>query len=417
MLKICAFLINCSILSLQSQSLTSSVTVYRIPRTAGFMVNSGVNIIDTPGFNDTRKNFDRRITNQIKELFEKRVRHLDAVLIVVPLSATRLTEGQQHVFSSILRLFGKDIRGNIFVAITWDDSGELQCLSVLEKSGIPYSGYFRFNNSNVFTEFKPTANQDLINQTIWNNRTDNFSKLFQVLKNTPKTSVESSIEVIKARNTLEIQLISLEEECSKQAQVIANYKEDQIVLEAIQKETPENREQCTYWKTVPGIEVEVNSKKSLNCPNCFKTCHRNCWVILDKFKRTCVAIKKSKCVVCPDKCDVGDHVFEKKIYVQGFVKKKCSGEDVVNRQKDREASFSKLQQTLEDVELLIKELTSKALETYVFTLEQYVQDLVNRELEEKKLDYEMRIQIQKKILEHLKKKKSIQKLSMDYLMS
>lgn len=381
------------------------------------MVKSGVNIIDTPGFNDTRKNFDRRITNQIKELFEKRVRHLDAVLIVVPLSATRLTEGQQHVFSSILRLFGKDIRRNIFVAITWDDSGELQCMSVLEKSGIPHSDYFRFNNSNVLTEFKPTEDQDLINQTIWNNRTDNFSKLFEKLKNTPNTSVESSFDVLKARNTLEIQLMSLEEECSKQAQVIANYKKDKIVLDAIQKETPENREQCTYWITVPGIEVEVNSKKSLNCRNCFKTCHRNCWVIHDKFKRTCVAMKKNKCVVCPNKCDVGDHVFENKMYVQGFVKEKCSGEDVVIRQKDREASFSNLQQTLEDVELLIKELTSKALETYAFTLEQYIQDLVNREQEEKKLGYEMRIQIQKKILEHLKKKKSIQKLSMNYLMS
>lgn len=36
-----------------SMSHISSVTVYRIPRMQGLNVSCGVNIIDTPGFNDT----------------------------------------------------------------------------------------------------------------------------------------------------------------------------------------------------------------------------------------------------------------------------------------------------------------------------------------------------------------------------
>ncbi|CAC5370968.1 unnamed protein product [Mytilus coruscus] len=130
----------------QFQSQTSSVTVYRIPRLKGLKINSGLNIIDTPGFNDTRQDFDKRITAQIKELFASGITHLDAILIVLPLSTTRLTSSQRLIFSSILKMFGYDTRDNIFVALTHDDSGEeSSCLSILDKIEVPYKGYFRFN--------------------------------------------------------------------------------------------------------------------------------------------------------------------------------------------------------------------------------------------------------------------------------
>ncbi|CAG2190997.1 unnamed protein product [Mytilus edulis] len=79
----------------QFQSQTSSVTVYRIPRMKGLKISCGVNIIDTPGFNDTRKDFDKRITAQIKELFVSGINHLDAIFVVLPLSTTRLTDSQE----------------------------------------------------------------------------------------------------------------------------------------------------------------------------------------------------------------------------------------------------------------------------------------------------------------------------------
>ncbi|CAG2229511.1 unnamed protein product [Mytilus edulis] len=120
----------------KSQSQTSSVTVYRIPTIDGGQVSHKVNIIDTPGFNDTRENFDERITQQIRELFEIRrgkhsVIHLDAILVVVPLSTQRLTHQLKEVFSNILHMFGKDIAKNIFAVITFDDGEKkLACLSL-----------------------------------------------------------------------------------------------------------------------------------------------------------------------------------------------------------------------------------------------------------------------------------------------
>lgn len=402
---------------LQTQSQTSSVTTYRIPRLQGIRVDCGVNIIDTPGFNDTRENFDERITNQIQTLFEQRIGHLDAVLIVVPLSTTRLTKGQQYVFSSIMRLFGEDIERNIFVAITHDDLGKTTCLSVLKESNIPFTNHFRFNNASLLSEFSLDETKNSTSQAYWNSRTKSFSDLFKELESTPKTTVKSSVSVMQARTTLEIQLIALEEKLSKQAQIIANYKKDKSVLDAIKIETQENKVKCIYKRTVPGMEIKANDYYALNCPKCRKTCHKNCWVLLESLKGTCIAFKKAKCVVCPAKCDVNVHVFEKKVYVEGFVEKLFSGKDIVKRQTKREASFSSFQQTLQEVEKLIKELESKALKKDVLTLLQYVEDLTNRETVERKHSFEMRIPVQKKILEHLKKNKSICELSMDYLLS
>lgn len=164
----------------------------------GLKISCGLNIIDTPGFNDTRKGFDKRITAQIKELFKRGITQLDAILIVLPLSTKRLTPGQTHIFSSILDMFGDDIADNIFVTLTHDDSGEEHtCLSVLREAGVPFKDYFRFNNANIFSPFNSSMSYEDkysdYNICIWKKRTDSFSSLFKKLETTRKITITSSI--------------------------------------------------------------------------------------------------------------------------------------------------------------------------------------------------------------------------------
>lgn len=157
----------------------------------GLKISCGLNIIDTPGFNDT-KGFDKRITAQIKELFKIGLVQLDAILIVLPLSTRRITPGQTHIFSSILDMFGDDIADNIFATLTYDDFGEEQtCLSVLREAGVPFKDHFRFNNANIFSKFNSSG--DNFNIEIWKKRTDSFSSLFKKLETTRKITIPSSI--------------------------------------------------------------------------------------------------------------------------------------------------------------------------------------------------------------------------------
>lgn len=383
----------------------------------GLKISCGVNIIDTPGFNDTRKYFDDRIISQIKELFIRRINHVDAILIVLPLSAKRLTQGQEHVFSSILPMFGDDIKDNIFVTFTHDDSGdEHSCLSLLEKADIPYKGYFRFNNANIFSEFVSLKGGDCLNQTIWNTRNENFSKLFKQLETTRRTTITSSIAVMRARTMLEIQLKALEDVLSVQAQYVFNYKEDMLVVRAIASERPENRRHAIYSRTEPEIIEQYTKRESLNCPTCRKTCHQKCWVPTNKLRWTCEAITNDKCTVCDKKCDVKDHVLSRSVFKVQYVSKLYSGEHVIARQNEREGALDLLQNTLQRIEKLITEINRIALLKNALTITHYIQNIINKDIKKGKEGYENRTQIHENILKHLKKK-TITELTMDLLMT
>lgn len=368
----------------------------------GLKVSCGVNIIDTPGFNDTRKHFDKRITAQIKELFEKKIDHLDAILIVLPLSTERLTEGQEHIFSSILEMFGEDIKDNIFVTFTHDDTGsEQSCLSLLNAAGVPYKGYFRFNNAHVLS--KPKSSEENIHMEFWKTRTDNFSKLFKTLETTHKTTIKSSIAVMRARTRLEIQLQALEDDLSQQVQYVANYKEDRSVIHEIENESQVYRSKNIYRRTMPEIEEQYTYRESLNCPKCRKTCHYRCWVPLNKLGWACEVMTDDKCTVCEEKCDAKDHILTRKIYRVVFVTKLYSGNDVVSRHEKRKKTFNQLKNTIDLIENCITEINRTALTKNTLTVIEYIQNIVSKESGKKSEGYNMRIQIQNNIIKHLKK--------------
>ena len=50
--------------------------------------------------------------------FENKLDTLDAVCFAIKATDARLSSSQKYVFDSILNLFGKDIKNNIFVLIT-----------------------------------------------------------------------------------------------------------------------------------------------------------------------------------------------------------------------------------------------------------------------------------------------------------
>lgn len=403
------------------------------------MIEWKVNIIDTPGFNDTRKNFDKRITEQIRELFEKKISHLDAILIVVPLSTTRLTTGQEEVFSSISRMFGADVADNIFVAITWDDGGEPTCLNVLRDAKIPINAVFRFNNSTVFlkppddsqrsddskhsddlkrpNDSKPISNltpgSERMYAEFWDTRTTNFSDLFKKLERTPRITVESSVKVMRARMNLEIRLASLKDDITEQAHNLVKYEQDKLILEKIKSESPENKMKAIYKDEVLEMRAQHHSKTSLNCNSCKKTCHRNCWVPINMLKFTCEVMENMKCTVCKGGCALSDHSLDKSVYEQHYVTKYFSGQDALKRQGEREAAFVTFKKVLADTEQLIQVLRDTALEKNEFTLLDFIQDLVIREKKDQKPGFQMRVQILKEVEEHLLTD-SIWKLSMKY---
>lgn len=122
-------------------------------------MNFTLNIIDTPGFGDTRGiERDQGIINQIRQLFsskgDKGVLFIDAVCFIVKAPDARLTVSQRYIFSSIMSLFGKDIESNICTLITFADGAEPPVLASLKEANLPFGSTFQFNNSALFAENK-----------------------------------------------------------------------------------------------------------------------------------------------------------------------------------------------------------------------------------------------------------------------
>ena len=98
----------------QAFSQTTEVKYYNIRSIGNY---KPVKIIDTPGYGDTRGiERDKEITDQIKILFKEKISTLNAICFVTKSSNNRLTHSQRYILSSILDLFGEDIK-EIFVFI------------------------------------------------------------------------------------------------------------------------------------------------------------------------------------------------------------------------------------------------------------------------------------------------------------
>lgn len=132
--------------------MTDDVTIYHIPcehikRAGGMGTGKCINIIDTPGFGDTRGlDQDDRITAMVANLL-KSFTSLDYILMVVKASETRLTASSSYVFSRIQALYATDISERVLGMFTFSDGQVPNAYAAVEQAGIHMQERFRFNNS------------------------------------------------------------------------------------------------------------------------------------------------------------------------------------------------------------------------------------------------------------------------------
>ena len=114
--------------SAQTMSMTSTVTIYHIP--AEHIVNkinsnnSCINIIDTPGFGDTRgMAWDIKIFNMISNLLNS-LSTLDYMLMVVKATENRLTPSTKFIYKQISKLYTDDLEDRMLGLFTFADASQ-----------------------------------------------------------------------------------------------------------------------------------------------------------------------------------------------------------------------------------------------------------------------------------------------------
>ena len=110
------------------ESQTQLVASYTLYPPEGANLDFTLTIINTPGVRDTRAiSGDKAIVKQIRDFFsdaaqsEHDIHHVNAIGFVAQASQACLTPTQRYVFDSIVRMFGSDMKQNIFLLVTFAD--------------------------------------------------------------------------------------------------------------------------------------------------------------------------------------------------------------------------------------------------------------------------------------------------------
>ena len=299
----------------QAQSQTSKVTAYTFYPMDGSQLPYPLTIIDTPGFGDTRGiAFDKVILQQILEIVsiegEHSIKHFNGVGVVIQAPLARLTQTQKYIFTSILKVFGKDIESSMFLMITFVDGQEPPVLHAVKEAAIPYESFFKFNNSALFA--KPAT--EGFTQLYWNLGMESFKTFFSVFESIEPVSAKLTKDVLIERLHLELLMDGLQNKINSGLDKIDALQMEEKLLKEKEEEVRMN-ENFAYKVTVTKqireeIPKECN-QRALNCRNCFTTCHFPCERKDDDIY-DCVVMDNhdpsvARCTICPSTCAWNAH--------------------------------------------------------------------------------------------------------------
>ena len=399
----------------QIHSKTKNVNIYNIKGKDGSLFQ----IIDTPGYNDTKgMSQDKIISQKIFEAFQTQLTSINAICFVVKSDAFRLSPTQKYIFHSILDLFGDDVKENFIAMLTFCDGGNSLVINTLKNKESIYSKiiphvknpwYYKFNNSAFFS----LKRKEKFTEMFWDLGKESFINFISRLKELPKKSLSQSIEVGKERQKLEGLIIMLQqklklclnnvEQCKLEYKIIndlnkdikdsQNYKVD-IIVPKIEKE-----------QLKPGIHTTA-------CLQCNRTCHDNCNIKQDEYKYNCWAMDKNskKCRICPNKCNWSLHKNIPYIIKYYSVKETITLEELKNKydnskskKLDREKILEKINdkifslnaeclETQEEIKRAINRIKEIALMKDMITDEEHINSLIESEKQEHTEGYKERIQ-------------------------
>nr|XP_022289152.1 uncharacterized protein LOC111101125 isoform X2 [Crassostrea virginica] len=414
----------------QAQSQTEWITVYKIYPTKGSLINFTLNIIDTPGFGDTRGiERDSTIVEQIRHLFsakgEQGVIDIDAVCFIAKAPDARLTPTQKYIFGSIMSLFGKDIASNICTLITFADGAEPAVLASLKNSNLPFGKTFTFNNSALFAENRKGIGNPL-SLMFWEMGCSSFERFFENIWKFETKSLSLTKNVLNERYQLKTIISNILPQVSEGLVEISNIRKEQEIVKKKKNELNENKDFVYSKDEVKQIQVDLQKGVYVtNCLICNVSCHHPCGISDDDEKGRCAAINQNngKCEVCPGNCDWREHKnssyymsyvtvkvertsLEMKKRYEEAAQKKLSAEQIIERMKN--AVISKLKELklmMDKVNKCRSSLQKIALADDPLTSEEYINLMIEAEKREHKSGYGDRI----KTLEELKKMSQIDK--------
>jgi hypothetical protein len=311
-------------------------------------------VVDIPRYGDIDGlAANKRTTSLVKDLFENHgengIDHLDAVCIVVKATDTKLTAQQRQNFNSVLQLFGKDVKPNLFIIAMSCSPMEPPVKACLRAADIDFTKFFMFNNSAFFEGIKNKSENEQVFQSLyWQIGQTSFNNFFSDLENT--TQVRSSS--VQQRHLLETLLLELRRKAELEISRLEQLHQEAQVMESFEAQIKAN-EPFTYTiRELKVVQEDISRLgiHTMTCMTCNFTCLSSC-DIDNKDMAGCVAMERptGDCLVCPQHCHWDKH--KSVPYICKIVE-----EEVIKTDEDLRTKYLKATDDNQSKELMIKNL-------------------------------------------------------------
>ena len=311
--------------------MTDKPAIYNIKSTMAS--ENPIRLIDTAGFGDVRgPDYDKKITEDIQELFTKEIETLNAICLIFKATETRAHDRAKQVLDKLFSLFGEEIKKNIVIVFTFvDDFNDFTAFKTLQDENSPFIKilgdiknleHFEFNNKAYFTTDKERF------EKTYNDNAKSFGRLLKYVFSLPSISLESSKKVIENRFEISNKIFNVCHELYNVIQKISTSIRNRETIKNL-KDKYENMQESPYNK-IPVNKTETkyftedcqerlpNGWYCLYCNSCKKECHRDCKGPKEGWHRNeygCKAIGtlSSSCSNCS--CHYSKHNFHDYVWV------------------------------------------------------------------------------------------------------
>ena len=352
----------------QAHSQTQMVTAYTVYWQEGSPLDCNLVIIDTPGFGDTRGlERDQEITKHIREFFQMKGNDgldvLHAIGFVTQASLARLTPTQKYISDSILSVFGKDIKNNIFIMTTFADGADPPVMGAIREAEIPHADFFPFNNSALFVDPKKSD----FSKMFWQMGYASLERFFIQFEQASAVSLQLTRQVLEERHQLEIIVLGIQPQINAGLAKIDELQQEEQMLKSKESEVLANKD-FTY-------QVKVTKQRQnylpqgqyvTNCAECHFTCHPSCAYDDDRDKWKCAAMdnggeSNAACKVCPGHCSWRRHYnngYHFELYEEMETR---TSQDLLQRYNQAKSDKDKLQNMIGGMEKELLQLQNAVL--------------------------------------------------------
>ena len=174
------------------------IAVYEIHHTEGFRIPYSLTIVNTPGYSGSCDlDADREITELIRKFVgaPDGIQQLDMIGFVAQSFLPHQLDLQTHIYKSLQSIFGKSVKDNVNLLITFADSQVPPILEFIAEAEMSFPTdcrtgqpvHHKFNNSGFLCSNRQSRNGgssravDKFSSLYWHMGVDNFLNLFSVL--------------------------------------------------------------------------------------------------------------------------------------------------------------------------------------------------------------------------------------------